>query len=126
MEDLIKFIELNSVFTGSRAFGVGNVTSDYDYVMHIGNYNQVVNNLKDMFYEYKESSYFVGVEFKYDNKTYNVFFVHPNEIKSWQYATSMIKIMCEDGGYFNEIKVDKKKRIMLFESFRALLKGMLS
>ena len=89
-------------------------------------YNQVVNNLKDMFYEYKESSYFIGIEFKYDNKTYNVFCVHPNEINSWQYATSMIKIMREDGGYFNEIKVDKKKRILLFESFRALLKGMLS
>jgi hypothetical protein len=119
-EFVVNYIEEKGYLTGSRAWGVELTDSDYDYVLYGDDYHTLlhqINDSKNITSENKDS-YLGGLYITINNKKYNIFTHLRDEVNYIKQTTDILKSFPKD------YLITKQKRVYLFETIRATLKGL--
>lgn len=118
-QEVEDFILSKGFLTGSRAWGVNESHSDYDYVLYGEDYYEITNKIdksNNIAREY--SGYLNGAYVSLNGKMYNIFTHIKDEVEYIKQTTDILKSFPKDKVY------DKKKRVYLFETIRAIMKGI--
>lgn len=119
-EFVVNYIEEKGYLTGSRAWGVELTDSDYDYVLYGDDYHTLLHQIncsKNIIID-STDTYLGGSYVRIKNKTYNIFTHLREEVNYIKQTTDILK------SFSKNYLIDKQKRVYLFETIRATLKGL--
>lgn len=119
-EFVVNYIEEKGYLTGSRAWGVELTDSDYDYVLYGDDYHTLLHQIncsKNIIID-STDTYLGGSYVRIKNKTYNIFTHLREEVNYIKQTTDILK------SFPKEYLITKQKRVYLFETIRATLKGL--
>lgn len=105
----------NYYLTGSRAWGLNENHSDYDYICGFKEYCNYIILLKDNDIKITEGTYHKSIYFTLNKKRINLFMLSDGKLKSWKLATETIKNILQIDKNIKEILSTKSRRIMYFE-----------
>lgn len=111
-------------FTGSIAFGVGTVKSDYDYVLDIVKFRPVVNVLNKLNIKYVDDSInyvsiedFISLKLNMEDGVVNLIFGGADKVNRWKVGTSELIKMINESSTFKYYMSNKDNRVHIFETF---------
>ena len=118
----------NMKLTGSRAFDVHTVISDYDYIFPRGFHQDLTDVLKiepgisGLDFKHKDITEEYGFYFNFVGKIelYNLIPLWGEDYIAWEKATDLMSTFIKSDTWFRHKMETKKNRVSVFEAFRNL------